>query len=85
MRETLDETLRDLHQQLANVEDLDQQHVEMLRTALGEIQQTLDEKDVSSAGMAERLNEASQQFSSSHPVLTNTIGRIADLLAQMGI
>ena len=34
MRETLDETLQDLHQQLASVEDLDAEHIEMLRTAL---------------------------------------------------
>jgi hypothetical protein len=85
VRETLDQTLKDLHQQLAEVEDLDDEHVEMLRQALTEIQQTLDEKDVSSAGIADRLREATQQFSGSHPVLTNTVGRIADLLSQMGI
>ncbi|MCR9293893.1 MAG: DUF4404 family protein [bacterium] len=85
MRQTLDETLKDLHDQLAEVEDLDQEHVDMLRTALTEIQETLDEQHVSSATLAERLKEASQQFSSSHPLLTNTIGRVADLLSQMGI
>lgn len=85
MRQTLDETLKDLHVQLANVEDLDAEHVDMLRKAVAEIQETIDEQDVSSASIAERLQEATQQFSGSHPVLTNTIGRVADLLSQMGI
>lgn len=85
MRHTLDETLQDLHDQLTNVQDLDEEHMNMLRTALAEIQETLDQQDVDSAGIAARLKEATQHFSSSHPTLTNTIGRIADLLAQMGI
>ncbi len=85
MRETLEETLRDLHEQLASIEDLDDEHVEMLRASLAEIQQTLDEKDVNTASIAKRLEDATQNFSGSHPVLTNTVGRLADLLSQMGI
>lgn len=85
MRQSLDETLKDLHEQLESVDDLDEDQIEMLHTALSEIKTTLDEKEVSSAGLAERLKEATQQFSGSHPVLTNTIGRVADLLSQMGI
>ena len=85
MRETLDETLKDLHDQLGSIEDLDDERIEMLRNAVAEIQATLDEQHVSSAGLAQRLQEATQQFNSSHPVLTNTVGRIADLLSQLGI
>ena len=85
MRQNLDETLHDLHEQLENVQDLDESQIEMLRNAVAEIKATLDHQHVSSAGLAEQLEEATQKFSSSHPVLTNTIGRMADLLSQMGI
>ncbi len=85
MRQTLDSTLKDLHDQLANVEDLDADQIQMLKTALAEINDTLDQQDVSSATLAGSLQEATQQFSGTHPLLTNTIGRMADLLSQMGI
>jgi len=85
MRQTLDETLSDLHEQLSKVDDLDSDQIEMLRSAVTEIQETLDKKDVHTAGLAEQLREATREFSNSHPVLTNTVGRIADLLSQMGI
>ena len=85
MRQTLDETLQELHEQLVNVEDLDDEQVDKLRHALAEIKETLDEKDVNSASLAERMQEATLQFRDSHPLLTNTVGRIADLLSQMGI
>ena len=85
MRQTLDEILVQLHEQLANVDDLDDEQVQQLRAAVAEIESTLDRTDVSSAGLAGRLEEATRQFSHSHPTLTTTVGRIADLLAQMGI
>jgi len=85
MRPELEETLAHLHQQLESIDDLDEAEVQRLRVAAFEIQSTLDRSDVSSATLAGRLEEATRQFSQSHPVLTNTVGRIADLLSQMGI
>lgn len=85
MRQTLEETLQDLHDQLSRTEDLDAEEVAMLRHAANEIQATLDQADVSSAGLARRLQEATQHFSETHPRLTQTVGRIADLLSQLGI
>ncbi|WP_145085771.1 DUF4404 family protein [Aureliella helgolandensis] len=85
MRQNLEPILEELHAELENAQDLDAEQLDMLRTAVAEIQSTLDQTDVSSATLAQRLQEATDQFSQSHPVLTNTIGRFADLLAQMGI
>ncbi len=85
MRPELEETLSQLHLQLESIDDLDEAEVERLRAAAHEIQSTLDRSDISSASLAERLQEATSKFSQSHPVLTNTVGRIADLLSQMGI
>ncbi|MCA9133275.1 MAG: DUF4404 family protein [Planctomycetales bacterium] len=85
MRQNLEETLRDLHEQLAHAQDLDAEQVELLRAAVTEIEKTLDRTDVNSANLAEQLQEATERFSGSHPVLVQTVGRIADLLQQMGI
>ncbi|MCG8649337.1 MAG: DUF4404 family protein [Pirellulales bacterium] len=85
MHRDLIETLDDLHQQLAHIQDLDEEEVRRLRESVEEIQQSLDQSDVSSAGLAKRLQEASDRFQQSHPVLTQTVGRVADMLAQMGI
>ncbi len=85
MRQKLEEVLAELHEQLGSIDDMDEAQLEMLRTATAELQSTLDQAEVNSASLAKRLNDASQQFSQSHPLLTNTVGRIADLLSQMGI
>ena len=85
MRQSLEETLEDLHRQLEQTDDLDAEEIAALRKAVTEIQETLDRSDVSSSSLAQRLQESTQHFSQSHPVLTQTVGRIADLLAQMGI
>lgn len=85
MRQSLEETLRELHEQLDAAGDLDAEQLAMLRGAASEIEQTLDRADVSSHTIAQRLQEESLSFSQSHPVLVETIGRIADLLSRMGI
>lgn len=85
MRQTLDQTLNELHDQLADAQDLDEAQKTRLRHAVEEIQKTLDDSKVSSASLATQLKQAVSQFEQSHPALTSSIGRIADLLAQMGI
>jgi len=85
MRQTLEETLNELHQQLLDSANLDPEQREKLRQAADEIHTTLDDSTVNSQGLAERLQKATIHFEHSHPQLANTIGRIADLLAQMGI
>jgi ElaB/YqjD/DUF883 family membrane-anchored ribosome-binding protein len=85
MRQTLEETLQQLHSLLTNAADLDQSQREKLRQMVDEIRQTLDDADTDSVGLGTRLVNAASQFEHSHPTITNTIGRIADMLAQMGI
>ena len=85
MRESLAETLKNLHEQLSAEQRLNAEQIAMLRSAVEEIEQTLDRTDVSSAELAQEMQAKSLSFADSHPVLVQTIGRIADLLSQMGI
>ena len=85
MCEPLEETLKNLHEQLAAEQQLDAEQVALLRSAALEIEETLDRADVNSAELAQQMQAKSLSFSETHPMLAQTIGRIADLLAQMGI
>ena len=85
MREQLDDALRQLHTALESIENLEADEQQRLRQAVSEISETLDEKHVDSAGLAKMLQEQTDAFQESHPVLTQTVGRVADMLAQMGI
>ena len=85
MRNEIEEALQKLHSALESSDSLEPDEAERLRRAVDEISSTLDENDVDSATLAKRLQEQTESFQESHPVLTQTVGRIADMLAQMGI
>lgn len=85
MRNELEEALRQLQSALESVDSLEPDEVERLRRAADEISNTLDEREIDSASLAKRLQEQTEAFQESHPVLTQTVGRIADMLSQMGI
>ena len=85
MRTELHEALRQLHSALESIDSLEPDEVARLRRAAEQISSTLDEGDVDSATLAKRLQEQTEAFQESHPVLTQTVGRIADMLSQMGI
>ncbi|TWT72989.1 DUF4404 family protein [Allorhodopirellula solitaria] len=85
MRTELDETLKHLRAQLASLDSLDPEQCEQLQVTVNEIEESLDQHDVSSQSLADRLSEATAEFQESHPSLTNNVGRIAHMLAQMGI
>lgn len=85
MREELEETIRQLRAELENTEHMDASEAAELQRALDEISSSLDKPETSSASLAEMLNEQTRAFQKSHPVLTQTVGRLADMLAQMGI
>jgi len=85
MRTQLEETLQQLHQQLGEIDSLQPEEKVRLQTAVDEIQESLDREEVSSHSLAERLSEATAQFNEAHPSLANSVGRIADMLSQMGI
>lgn len=85
MRVELEEALKQLQTALESIENLESDEADRLRRAVEEISTTLDQQDVDSATLAKRLHEQTESFQESHPVLTQTVGRIADMLAQMGI
>ena len=85
MTEQLTQTLQNLHEQLQQVEDLDEKDREHLRAAVDEIQASLDQSDVSSSGLAIGFQETTKKLAEAHPQLARTAGQIADMLSQMGI
>ena len=85
MRHQLEEAITQLHDQLASAENIEHDEAEEIRKAIDEISSTLDKQDVNSASLAQRLQSQTEAFQESHPVLTQTVGRIADMLSQMGI
>ena len=84
---TLRQILEELHARLSESEDLDPESRRALEAASAEIHEALDAEDHSrvSGGMRERLSEALAEFESSHPRLTESVKRLVDQLADMGI
>lgn len=85
MPETLHDTLRQLHQQLAELDELDPTQRDELQTSITEIQESLDRFDIKSGDLAKRLQEGTETFSEKHPDIARTVGQLADTLSQMGI
>ena len=90
-KERLADLLHQLQVELSSTEDLDEELSEQLRATTAEIRQALDREaaeaasDDSSQSLISQLRQAATRFEDSHPALTNTVGRIADALAQLGI
>ena len=82
--EELTSAIETLHREVGETTDLDQEDREHLREMVREIQAVLDESD-SSTSLGTRVADSARRFEESHPVLTQTLGRIADTLQQMGI
>ena len=81
-------TLDQLHQQLQDVDNLDQQVREQLATAMADIQGALSAKrnDVrADSNLSGRLSDTTLHFEETHPTLAGTVRSIIDTLARMGI
>lgn len=85
MNEQLQETLRQLHSQLGELDGLDVNERKQLEVAAKEIQESLGKSEIKSADLAEGFQSAIEKFSESHPQLTRTAGQVAEMLSQMGI
>lgn len=90
-RERLNATLNDLLAELSDVDRLDPDEENRLRTAIAEIQAILEKKQSPPPAMAsraggpiERLREAALRLEESHPALSTAIGNFAGVLGQMG-
>lgn len=81
----LHEALEVVHRELAQTEHLDAEEVEKLRTTMKEIQAALGERAEDQESLSERITNSARRFEESHPVLTENLGRLADILQQMGI
>lgn len=85
MTKELQQTIAQLREQLHGVDELSQSDRDSLQCAIDEIQQSLENDDVNSAGLAVNLHESTQTFADAHPQLTRAAGQVADMLSQMGI
>jgi CII-binding regulator of phage lambda lysogenization HflD len=81
----LTDALQTVHRELTESDHLDPQEVEKLRATMGEIQAVLDQQSEQGESLSERVAGSARRFEESHPVLTETLGRVADILQQMGI
>ncbi len=87
-------TLDELHQQLADVDELDPALRGQLTTTLDEIQtalaatrvpNTADKDNAASQSMVQRLRDAANDFEESHPAIAGTLGSLIDTLGRTGI
>lgn len=81
----LTKALAKLSQELSDAGNLDAGDVDQLRATMNEIQAILDRKTADAESLTERVTSSAKRFEQSHPVLTESLGRIADILQQMGI
>ncbi|GAA5508504.1 DUF4404 family protein [Novipirellula caenicola] len=84
-REDLLLALQTVHQELENADDLADEDVARLRQTMAEIEAVLGRSDDEESSLSDQISESARRFEKSHPLLTNTLGRIADMLQQMGI
>jgi hypothetical protein len=78
--------LEQLHQELADADTMDDATAAKLREAIAEIEATLEHiTPTTSQPLVQRVRDAVYHLPESHPAIKNTVGRIADALAQMGI
>jgi hypothetical protein len=82
----LERRLEDLHAELARTQSVDAKSRALLSDVQRDIDSVLERSDPRShRSLRERLEAAIEHFETSHPVLTATMGRVMDQLANMGI
>ncbi len=92
-KQQLNDTLAQLHDELAHGPELDEESRERLSQLVADIQHALqsdtagesDSSDESAESLTDRLQDAVADFESAHPQFSELMGRIADGLSQLGI
>lgn len=79
------QALTTVRRELESAEDLDPAEVDKLRQTVHDIEAVLKRQSDPAPSIGHRLSESATHFEQTHPRLTLTIGRIADMLQQMGI
>ncbi|MEI6638524.1 MAG: DUF4404 family protein [Chlorobium sp.] len=86
-QQKLRELLKTLHQELEQVDSVDETTEVVLSNLRADMQRLLDEKVGTvheDASLMERMNEALDHFKGDHPKLSLTIQHLLDSLARMG-
>jgi hypothetical protein len=87
--EKLKATIHELERELASLDSVDQETRDRLASALAEISDALRRKDSAAIerheSLVEKLQEAAEEFESSHPNIAGILGRMVNVLGQMGI
>lgn len=86
-QQKLRELLKTLHQELEQVESLDENTEVVLSNLRADMQRLLDEKVPSlnkDAPLMDRMNVALDHFETDHPKLSMTIQHLLESLARMG-
>jgi ABC-type transporter Mla subunit MlaD len=79
-------TLSELHEELKDIDQLDDQTREMLTNTANELDEVLgEEASEQRQTLSQQLSDVAQEFEDSHPQLTRLLGSIVDALAQLGI
>jgi hypothetical protein len=82
----LQRRLEELHAELARTQSLDPRSRELLADVQRDIESALARsQEPAPATLRERLEAAIEHFETTHPVLTSTMGRVIDQLANLGI
>jgi hypothetical protein len=85
----LQQTLRDLHRELAGARQIDPQDRAMLEATIAEIQQALAQPAAGAAADApppgEALEGAAVRLEAGHPTLAGAVRALVDALAKAGI
>jgi hypothetical protein len=82
----LERHLEELQAELARTGSLDPDSRELLEHVQRDIEAVLERSDEPRRhGLRKRLESAIRHFEESHPVLTATMGRVMDQLANLGI
>jgi hypothetical protein len=85
---SLQESLRQLHRELARSPSLDAAARERLLRIVEQVEALAArdaEREGGSASLIEALRGATAHFEESHPALTAAVGRLADALSSLGI
>jgi predicted component of type VI protein secretion system len=82
----LERRLSELHAELARTQSVDPKSRELLEHVRRDIESVLERSDeLGQRSLRGRLEAAIEHFETSHPVLTATMGRVMDQLANLGI
>jgi hypothetical protein len=84
---SLNEIITELREVIEDPDDLNEELRAELRSAAEEILEALDpdhERELSGS-LRDRLTNTLERFEKSHPKITETVGRLADALSDMGI